>query len=385
MTSGSTDRFAALSSAALANVLSFLDVRDKVRFLSTSRANAAEPLTHRMLTFCGTCDDCMAKAQHLCTKSRERTWTCDVWSSVFTRFGHSIQELQLVGCDGIEPRVFESPQAIAMLQSVSVLRLDRCNNLPIKAIALIAQHCNRLRELRLHDLAIDDETVAACISANASTLRVVDLKGCHAITGACLRALEGTLVDDVSLQGCHNVAMAELEAIAPACGQLKRLNLRFLHKVSDCVVATLVSHMPLLEDVNLRYCYKMTDAAVASLCDLAPKLRSLNLSQCWRITDAAIWRIAQSLSLLKELRLWGCMKLTSASVVACLTLPSLTLVDIRSRDKLEAVIGGFSTVKHVMESHRSTLLKWEQSGDTVGVYCRKAFAPQTTNIPQPCV
>ncbi|KDO34643.1 hypothetical protein SPRG_00705 [Saprolegnia parasitica CBS 223.65] len=378
------DGFAALSSATLAHVLGYLDVRDKVRFLSTSRTNAREPLVRRMQSFCGACDACKAKTEYLCASSRERVWTAETWASIFQRFGRGIEELHLVGCDGIEPSVFESPEALAMLQNIVVLRLERCANLPVASIAKLAQFCTRLREVRLHDLGIDDATVSAIVSANASTLRVLDLQGCHAITGTCLNAVGGSAVEDLSLQNCHNVAMTHLEAAAPLCGHMKRLNLRFCHKVTDSVVACIAKHMPLLEDVNLRYCYKMTDAAVSALCAGTPKLRSLNLSQCWRLTDAAIWELAKSLSLLKELRLWGCMKLTSSSVVACLTLPSLTLVDIRSRDKLEAVIGGFSTVKHVMESHRSTLLKWEQSGDKVGVFHRKAFVPQRAQVLQRC-
>lgn len=129
-------------------------------------------------------------------------------------------------------------------------------------------------------------------------------------------------------------------------------------------------HLPDLKDLNLRYCYKISDRAVETICTSLVKLEHLNLSQCSKITDISILRIVASLAFLKELRLWGCTKLTSASVYAIsIGLPSLTLVDIRSRDKLEAVIGGPTALKFLIQTYRNTLAAWEQAGQ-VGVFKR---------------
>ncbi|OQR82155.1 hypothetical protein THRCLA_11092 [Thraustotheca clavata] len=286
---GHRDVFMKLSSAIVAHVLDFLEIQDKVSFLSTNTTNAKEPLTFSMKTYCGTCQACLAKTEYLCTRSRERLWTSKAWTSIFRRFGLGMQELHLAGCNGIVTSVFNSMQAKQMLASISVLRVDHCNNFPIEAIAEIAKYCCNLRQLHLHDLAVKDEMVSAIIASNASTLKVVDFKGCHALKGSFLNAIAEQSVEDLNLQGCHNLDISTLETTAPYMKTIKRLNLRFCHKVTDKTIHCIVQHMPKLQDLNLRYCYKVTDAGVSALCEHAPKLHCLNLSQCWRLTDKAIW------------------------------------------------------------------------------------------------
>lgn len=136
------------------------------------------------------------------------------------------------------------------------------------------------------------------------------------------------------------------------------------------LVAVIATALPKLKDLNLRYCYKVSDKSVDVICDSLPHLENLNLSQCSRVTDAAILRVVASLRYLKELRLWGCTKLTLASVLAISAgMPSLNLVDIRSRDKFEAVIGGPTALKFLIQTYRNTLAEWEQAGE-VGVFKR---------------
>ncbi|OWY98910.1 hypothetical protein PHMEG_00030194 [Phytophthora megakarya] len=75
---------------------------------------------------------------------------------------------------------------------------------------------------------------------------------------------------------------------------------------------------------------------------------------------------------LKELRLWGCTKLTSDAVFFISEgLPGLTLLDLRSRDKLEAVIGGPTALKFLIQTYRSKLARWEPAQDEqAGVFKR---------------
>ncbi|KAJ0402691.1 hypothetical protein ATCC90586_009468 [Pythium insidiosum] len=125
-----------------------------------------------------------------------------------------------------------------------------------------------------------------------------------------------------------------------ACPTLRRLNLRYCHKVDDALVRVIAGHLPLLRELNIRYCYKVSDAGVDAITQQLLNLEVLNLSQCNKITDMSITHIVARLKKLKELRLWGCSKLTTSSVVAISEgLPSLALVDIRSQDKVKAVIG----------------------------------------------
>ena len=54
--------------------------------------------------------------------------------------------------------------------------------------------------------------------------------------------------------------------------------------------------------------------------------------------------------------------LTSTAVVAiAMGLLSLVLVNIRNRDKFEAVIGGSTALKYLIHTYRDTLRKWEET------------------------
>lgn len=269
----------------------------------------------------------------------------------------------------------------------------------ILQLLYLAETCTSLRELHFRDMSVDSAALALLLRNNRRTLRVVDLLGCHTVTGDDVRHLtECTELQDLSLWGCHNVNNSAIAHVAERCSQLRRLNLRYCHKVDDkyvvvvvpvgglvsevltlmlrCdvltrLIAAIAAALPKLKDLNLRYCYKLSDKSVATICESLPLLETLNLSQCSRITDAAILRIVASLGCLKELRLWGCAKLTSAAVYAISSgMPSLSLVDIRSRDKFEAVIGGPTALKFLIQTYRNTLAEWEQAGE-VGVFKRQ--------------
>lgn len=236
---------------------------------------------------------------------------------------------------------------------------------------MLAETCTNLRELHFRDMSVDSKALELLLRNNAKTLHVVDLLGCHTVRGDDVRniALCENL-QDLSLWGCHNVDNKAIAFVVGTCSKIARLNLRYCHKVDDKLVAAIAGALPKLKDLNLRYCYKISDQSIGIICDSLPQLENLNLSQCSRMTDAAILRIVASLRNLKELRLWGCMKLTSAAVYAISSdMPSLNLVDIRSRDKFEAVIGGPTALKFLIQTYRNTLAEWEQAGE-VGVFKR---------------
>ncbi|KAJ0399464.1 hypothetical protein P43SY_009128 [Pythium insidiosum] len=202
-------------------------------------------------------------------------------------------------------------------------------------LRILSQHCNRLQEIHLRDMVVDSAALARLVTRNAETLRVVDLLGCHTITGDDVRQLiKCSRLEELNLWGCHNVENAAIADAVIACPTLRRLNLRYCHKVDDALVRVIAGHLPLLHELNIRYCYKVSDAGVDAITQQLLNLEVLNLSQCNKITDMSITHIVARLKKLKELRLWGCSKLTTSSVVAISEgLPSLALVDIRSQDK----------------------------------------------------
>ncbi|KAG3179973.1 hypothetical protein PC128_g15754 [Phytophthora cactorum] len=366
--------FDVLASENLRQVLDFLTIREQFALLSSNKELLSrEPLAPVVVSYCGQCDACLDKTEHLCGQ-KFKNETKDFWTAVLkysTPTG--ITELRLASCDGFDASVLKSDGAKAALAPLKVLELNRCTTMDAEALGLIADTCGNLKVLRFRDMAVDRTALKKLLKNNAASLRVVDLLGCHTVKGEDVRAIaQCTQLRDLSLWGCHNVDNASIVHVVQHCSQLERLNLRYAHKVDDKVVAAIAAHLPQLKDLNLRYCYKISDKGVKTLCESLSGLRSLNLSQCSRLTDAAIMEVAASMTRLKELRLWGCAKLTSDSVFFISEgLPELTLLDLRSRDKLEAVIGGPTALKFLIQTYRSKLARWEQAQDEqTGVFKR---------------
>ncbi|RMX65898.1 hypothetical protein DD238_003891 [Peronospora effusa] len=366
-----------LASENLRQVLDFLTIREQFALLSSNNELLRrEPLSLSVVSYCRQCEACKNKTEYLCNckykNESKGFWTAMLKHSTPT----GLMELRLASCEGFDASVLKSSGAQAALSSLKVLELSRCSSMDAEALGLVADMCGNLRELRFRDMAVDRQALKKFLSKNATSLRVVDLLGCHTLSGEDVCGIaQCTQLRDLSLWGCHNVENAAIAHVVQHCSQLERLNLRYAHKVDDKMVAAIATHLPQLKDLNLRYCYKVSDEGVRSLCKFLPGLRSLNLSQCSRLSDAAIMQVAASMTRLKELRLWGCMKLTSKSVLFISEgLPELTLLDLRSRDKFETVIGGPTALKFLIQTYRSKLARWEQAqGEQTGVFKRHAI------------
>lgn len=366
--------FEVLDSESLRHVLDFLSIEEQFALLSSNKKLLSqEPLAPVMVSYCRQCDACLKKTEHLCAY-KFKYKSKDFWTAVLKYSSPTgLLELRLASCDGFDISVLQSKDATAALKPLKVLELSKCVTMDAEALEVFAELCGNLRELRLRDMAVDRVALKKLVTNNAATLQLVDLLGCHTVKGEDVRVLaQCTQLQDLSLWGCHNVDNASIVHVVQHCRQLERLNLRYAHKVDDKVVAAIALCSPQLKDLNLRYCYKVSDKGVKMLCEFIPGLRSLNLSQCSRLTDAAIMQVAASMTQLKELRLWGCMKLTSDSVLSISNgLPELTLLDLRSRDKFEAVIGGPTALKFLIQTYRSKLARWEQAqGEQTGVFKR---------------
>lgn len=372
------DALTSLTSESLQHVLGFLAPRDRFALLSTSRKLAAEPLATAFASFCGRCAHCLVQNTHLCHAPSTESAAASFWACLLQRCGAAgIAELRVAACNAFSAEMLQSvgPATLATaLANLQVLDLNRCGALGTEGLRLLADNCSSLRELRLRDMVLDPATFAQLVAANRSTLRIVDLEGCHTLTSSDARNLGAcTRLEQLSLAGCHNVDNSAIADVVRACPQLSALNLRFCHKVDDVLVEKIAGALPKLRTLNLRYCMKVTDVGVHVICDRLPRLRALDLSQCSKITDAAVGRIVDTLKSLKDLRLWACGKLTSAAVQAISQAsPSLEIVDIRSRNRVEAVIGGRDGLQLLVRKRSRASLSggpWEPA-DEVGVFKR---------------
>jgi len=102
-------------------------------------------------------------------------------------------------------------------------------------IQILAQQCSKLQEVHFCDTALSDENLEIFVKNNGGTLRVINLQGCHTLTGTSLRTFEycSESLEDLSLYGCHNVDISSIECVVQQCQSIKRLNLRYCHKVND--------------------------------------------------------------------------------------------------------------------------------------------------------
>ncbi|POM63916.1 Hypothetical protein PHPALM_20629, partial [Phytophthora palmivora] len=224
--------FEGLPSENLRQVLDFVSIREQFALLSSSKELLTrEPLAPVVVSYCGRCEACHDKTEHLCSHKFKHE-SKDFWTAVLRHSTPTgITELRLASCDGFDAAVLKSAGAQASLQSLKVLELNRCTSMDAEALGLLADMCGNLRELRFRDMAVDRAALKKLLSRNAATLRVVDLLGCHTVKGEDVRGIaQCTQLRDLSLWGCHNVDNAAIVHVVQQCSLLERLNLRYAHK-----------------------------------------------------------------------------------------------------------------------------------------------------------
>ncbi|RHY23906.1 hypothetical protein DYB32_009034 [Aphanomyces invadans] len=323
-----------LDANALGNVMEFLPTADQVRLLSTCRELSHVGLTSKLETFCGKCAPCMSGVKHACHGASERKWSLPTWQSVLTRHGHSLNELHLVGCTHVSRDAFSSSESRRVLENLRVLRIDMCPALDARGLEELLAMCRRLCQVHIVNMPLDDAGLAVLVTNSRTSLRMLDLTGCHLLVGSGLQALSATHVDTIILEGCHGIKMRELEGML------------------DTIAQSIAVTLPTLEHLNLRYCYKLSDDGVRAMCSSLVALKTLDLSQCPRITDAAVCAISESLHHLQNLNLLNCRQVTLSR-----TLPHLNLAGLRRHNALVPI----ETVDRAWPSRTALLPAWEQA------------------------
>jgi len=182
---------ASVSSENLQSIMGFLSMRDRFALMRTKKWLMQEPVTTSFTSFCGKCEDCVAKNQHLC-KDKDNQQPASFWKSLLKHSrgvdGGSLKEIHLASCDAFSASVLsESAFAKEAFAGLQVLDLNRCNTLGADGLVILAEVCTNLRELHLRDMAVDSKALETFLRNNHKTLRVVDLLGCHTVTGDDVR------------------------------------------------------------------------------------------------------------------------------------------------------------------------------------------------------
>lgn len=132
---------ASVSSENLQSIMGFLDMRDRFALMRTKKWLMQEPVTTNFTSFCGKCEDCVAKNQHLC-KDKDNQQPASFWKSLLKHSrgvdGGSLKEIHLASCDAFSASVLsESAFAKEAFAGLQVLDLNRCNTLGADGVSLL--------------------------------------------------------------------------------------------------------------------------------------------------------------------------------------------------------------------------------------------------------
>lgn len=140
------------------------------------------------------------------------------------------------------------------------LDLTRCNSLTAESFTLVATRCKKLKELKLRECRIVNETIKE-ISENLHWLKVLDLRECLLISTFGDLPNGCPYIETLLLEGCEHIS--DIENIAQFCA-LKRLNLSKCKRVTDLTIKLIEEGCPSLQLLELGT-NKTSDTAIEIL------------------------------------------------------------------------------------------------------------------------
>lgn len=121
------DSFRSITIDATQQIMSFLNVQDRFALLRTQKSLYEElPLVTTFASFCGACEDCENKNQHLC-KALDNQRPASFWTCVLMNSAGQLTELRLAGCENLTPAVLDADSIERVFSGLRVLDLNRCS------------------------------------------------------------------------------------------------------------------------------------------------------------------------------------------------------------------------------------------------------------------
>lgn len=115
-----------LPSDTLQHVMSFLNINERFKLLRTNKSWLEhEPIATSIASFCESCSQCLANAQHLCTKG-ENQRPASFWKTVIVLSHGAMRELRLANCDDFTAKALKAIDSTRAFRSLRVLDLNRC-------------------------------------------------------------------------------------------------------------------------------------------------------------------------------------------------------------------------------------------------------------------
>ncbi len=203
------------------------------------------------------------------------------------------QTLVLVGPKAVKPDtdsktinpINDDGIATALQKCTALTKLDLSNMRHLKKplFGLIGQHCAHLRFLSVKNCRVVTDEELQSIVAGCPQLEVLDVSNCKRISGDGFGLISRLpRLRELVLHGATAITAAAIANIASSCHLITRLDLRFCHEVTDDVVKTVATHLPLLEQLDLGYDLSITMASIHYLQPLL-NLVVLNMKECHNI------------------------------------------------------------------------------------------------------
>ena len=206
-------------------------------------------------------------------------------------------------------------QACTQLKDINI---SNCQNVGDLGFTNIAINCPGIQTIHANGcLQLTDKSVAK-VSSESSHLRTLSLDGCLQLTVVFFsKALSNLSLREISTENCHrisdlNMKTTEIPAILPNLpgyriqSRVRHLTMSFCTQVDDNFVINLSHFCPELKFLDIRGCHKLTDKAIDVLAQKCTLLEMLDISggsalQATKLTDASCSSIAEYCKRLKHL------------------------------------------------------------------------------------
>ncbi|AFZ81415.1 hypothetical protein BEWA_008250 [Theileria equi strain WA] len=168
----------------------------------------------------------------------------------------------------------------------------------------------------------------------ATTLRVLDIRGCKGIPKQELDSIEH-LTNLEELYIGMNIENETLSRIAKNCTKLSVLDISE-SQITSQVVNDIVDNLPLLEKIKLSKCGNLNNHDLRKLLTSLSHLSVIDVSHCWRLTDSFSHQISTVSPELKTIGVYMCsldynklvynLNLAGASDIAAVTRNEVHIV-----------------------------------------------------------
>ena len=206
-----------------------------------------------------------------------------------------------------------------------------------EGLVAVCKACHRLRVLEVSMIQITDQSGRA-IGENLKMLEALYMRDNYQLTNESIDCITTRCrrLSLLTLWGC-----IKLTKLAPDCSNgLLMLNLCGCHGLADDI-AVAIRKMPHLSSLNVAECHNLTDAFIKELAQSsnACSIEHLNLRYLRRLTDDGIYTIVNKMSCIQSIDLSFCTDLSTSLLAYMLEFsPSLTEVRLCNCHQIDVTI-----------------------------------------------